>query len=478
MIQIRFRKAVIFLFCLAILPILYGQDITKWMRTYGNVDGPGLAIQQTTDGQYLIAGYTREGEDFDMFLMKIDVNGDMVSTKTYDRGGNDLVWSMQPTKEGGFILAGGTSDPSNNLEGDIWLIKINNNADTLWTKIYNISGNDNGNFAQQTTDGGYIIVGHTNYPRSDKSDGIMIKTDQQGDTQWTKTDTNAYGFFNVQQIAEEGYIMSGSYDIEDTTDGSGYNSNPRIIRTDPAGDTIWTRYYETYEISWGSPFCLTTDGGFIFTGRKFAGWEKTDVWIQKVDNQGNPIWSKTYEADETAEGHSVQQTADGGFIILANTGSYYTGGGDIWLIKTDMNGDTLWTKTFGGIEHYKGNEVEQTSDGGYIIVGEKRTTGSEADIMLIKTDENGNITNTSVDENKSEFGIRIFPNPANNLLTIEKEKPDRYSFEITSLNGQKIQSGTYAGQSQQIDISSFQGGIYLITIQSQDHVITKKFTKQ
>jgi len=438
------------------------------MRTYGTEGGSGGAIQQTNDGQYLIAGHGDHG----ILFIKININGDTVWRKTYTKG---VIVSMQPTTEGGYIITGFTSDTINDSSSDIWLVKINDSADMLWTKIYVRSGDDRGNTAQQTIDGGYIIGGRINFNHWDNADGFLIRTDEKGDTVWTKTDTSAFSYTYIQQTADEGYIMSGSYLVEDTTDGSAGESTNRIIKTDPAGDTIWTTYFETGDLGWGSPICITADGGYVFTGRTGEGIY--DVWIQKIDNQGTPIWSKTFEGDETAEGNFVQQTDDGGFIILAEIGTYYTGGGDIWLLKTDANGDTLWTKTFGGIEHYKGREVQQTSDGGYIILGYKQLINGKPEILLIKTDANGNVAESSGVKDASDFGIHIYPNPANNLLTIQKDNTEPFSFEITSLNGQLIQSGTYAGQSQQIDISSFQSGVYIINIRSEDHSITQKFTK-
>ncbi|MDO9576305.1 MAG: hypothetical protein Q7J16_00295, partial [Candidatus Cloacimonadales bacterium] len=136
----------------------------------------------------------------------------------------------------------------------------------------------------------------------------------------------------------------------------------------------------------------TVDGGYILTGiTRFYGNSFYDVLLIKTDSQGNQEWNQAYGGIHSDEGHSVQQTADGGFIIVGMTDSYGNGWHDVWLIKTDSQGNEEWNRTFGGTSSDIGNSVQQTTDGGFIITGMAYSYGSSFhDVLLIKTDPLGN----------------------------------------------------------------------------------------
>ena len=167
----------------------------------------------------------------------------------------------------------------------------------------------------------------------------------------------------------------------------------------------WEKIYGGTSDEWGFSIQQTNDGGYIITGYTNSFGNGTeDLYLIKTDNNGDSLWSKTFGATNGEEGSSVQQTNDGGYIITGSTQSFGNGGYDVWLIKTDGNGDSLWTKTYGGIDDDHGSSVQQTNDGGYIITGYTSSFGNgDIDIYIIKTDGNGNVTST--------FNI---PNPPTN----------------------------------------------------------------
>ncbi|UCH71703.1 MAG: hypothetical protein JSW62_04715, partial [Thermoplasmatales archaeon] len=172
---------------------------------------------------------------------------------------------------------------------------------------------------------------------------------------------------------------------------------------------FWGNYGST-EKDIGLDIHQTTDDGYIITGYTNSfGAGSEDVWLIKTDSNCNTQWVRTYGGIGYDEGSSVRQTNDGGYIITGYTESYGAGGKDVWLIKTNSNGFTLWDRTFGGKEEDKGNCVRQTADDGYIITGETRSFGAGAtDVWLIKTDKDGKAKNNAIN---SPFLNYLQPHP-------------------------------------------------------------------
>jgi hypothetical protein len=250
--------------------------------------------------------------------------------KTFGGSGDDRGYSVQQTRDGGYIIVGETESYGAG-EADVYLIKVDANGNMQWSKTFGGSGDDVGYSVQQTRDGGYIIVGYTTSYGAGLFDVYLIKVDANGNMQWSKTfggrgDDVGY---SVQQTSDGGYIIVG------------------------------------YTTSYGA-------GLF-------------DVYLIKVDANGNMQWSKTFGGGAWDEGYSVQQTSDGGYIIVGTTTSYGAGWEDVYLIKVDANGIMQWSKTFGGGSWDLGYSVQQTSDGGYIIVGFTESFGAGGeDVYLIK----------------------------------------------------------------------------------------------
>jgi outer membrane protein assembly factor BamB len=301
--------------------------------------------------------------------------------ETFGGIGWDYGHSVQQTTDGGYIIAGET-DSFGAGSRDVYLIKTDANGNELWSNTFGGIGWDCAYSVQQTTDGGYIITGETLSFGAGSVDVYLIKTDANGDELWSKTfgGTNEDWGRSVRQTTDGGYIIAG----DGCSFGAG-RADVYLIKTDANGDELWSNTFGENDRNWGESVQQTTDGGYIIVGETFSfGTGSYDVYLVKTDANGDELWSNTFEGTDRDLGHSVQQTTDGGYIIAGGTGPEGMGRGDVYLIKTDANGEELWSKTFGGTDGDWGRSVRQTSDGGYIIAGGAKSFGAGGgDVYLI-----------------------------------------------------------------------------------------------
>jgi hypothetical protein len=349
---------------------------TNWERTYGGQnDEAGYSVQQTSDGGYIIAGYTYSygAGGRDVYLIRTDAEGDTLWTRTYGGLERDEGFSVQQTIDGGYIVAGrtwsfGAGAPESS---NVYLIKTDAQGDTLWTRTYGGEGDDDAYSVALTSDGGYIIAGTTRSFGAGFEDVWLLKTNALGNTLWTRT----YGGHlldrgrAVQPTADGGYIVAGS-----TREDYGVY----LVKTDSHGDTLWTRNYGGTRSTRGEAVQQTTDGGYIVTGGKSGPRPEKGVYLLKTNAAGDSLWSRAYNNNGNYSGYSVQQTTDGGYIIAGTTH-------DVFLVRTNAQGETLWTRTYGGSNEDGGRCVRQTADGGYIVTGYASDSAGNRDVYLIKT---------------------------------------------------------------------------------------------
>ena len=195
---------------------------------------------------------------------------------------------------------------------------------------------------------------------------------------------------SVIQTPDSGYLVTGTKQVSGFTDW-----RLLLLRTDKLGNEIWTQLYTALgavEIG-GMSIEKTNDGNYIISGEiTFSGSPYYDVYLLKVDSAGNELWHKTYGGSQSERGMSVKQTFDSGFIICGWTRSFGAGLSDLYVIKTDANGDSLWTKTYGGTNWEYGYAVEQSPDSGYVIVGNTQQT----QIFVVKTNQLGDTSWTKI----------------------------------------------------------------------------------
>jgi hypothetical protein len=356
----------------------------EWFKTFGgSEDDSGSSVQQTSDGGFILVGTTTSfgAGGFDVWLIKTDASGNKLWEKTFGGIRDDRGHSVQQTSDGGFILLGWT-ESFDAREADVWLIKTDASGNIEWDRTFGGSDRDKGSSVQQTSDGGFILVGYTESFGAGWADVWLIKTDADGNKLWDRTfgGSGLDSGSSVQQTSDGGFILVGY-----TTSFGAGGFDVWLIKTDADGNKLWEKTFGGSRRDWGSSVQQTSDGGFIIVGYT-TSFGAGDVWLIKTDANGNKQWDRTFGGSDWDEGWSVQQTSDGGFIIVGWTWSFGAGGPDVWLIKTDANGNKQWDRTFGGSDWDWGFSVQQTSDGGFIIVGSTESFGAgEGDVLLIKS---------------------------------------------------------------------------------------------
>ena len=249
-----------------------------------------------------------------------------------------------------------------------WTASLFAQGDTLWTKTFDGLQTSEGNSVQQTQDGGYIIVGVTDFiPGLEQGHVWLIKTSEQGDEEWAREFTlfDRSKGNSVKQTVDGGYIIVGDAFPD-------FQVDVWLIKVDANGSEEWNKTFGGSGLEWGKSVLQTADGGYIITG------QSSGVWLIKTDANGNEVWNKTFgDASNAARGTSVIETTDGGFVIAGREGTAAL------LIKTNGNGNEVWNKKFGGIESIF-SSVKETADGGYIMGGSENFKP-----RLLKTDLNG-----------------------------------------------------------------------------------------
>ena len=413
-------------------------EMITWEKTFGE-SGNDMAndIIQTTDGGYVLVGYTESkgSGDADAWIFKLDSKGKLLWEKTFGGSEFDGLTSIIQTTDGGYALAGGTESKGSG-DADAWILKLDSQGDILWDRTYGGFFTDWAKTIIQTDDGGYAFVGAR---ESKWWDAWVVKLNNKGDVVWDKIFGKSGKWdegSHIIQTIDGGYAVSGAYNKSGAFDYW-------IIKLDSQGNLIWDRNFGGEHDDITRSIIQTNDGGYILPGfTYFKGAGGRDAWIIKLDIQGNILWDKTYGSSKDDVVNPIIKTNDGSYVLSGYTKSKGAGESDIWILKLDSKGNLLWNKTYGGSNFDEATSLIQTIDGGYAIAGYTAAKGEGgADVWIIKLDEQGNLG--EITEGKSIFtDTLIMPEILTWAKTLGEIEDDRLYSLIQNDDGGYIVAGS------------------------------------
>ena len=350
----------------------------------------GRSLIELNDGGYLIAGNTSLlGDNYsNALLIKIDHTGKEMWKRDYTFSSVDRLNMVKELQDGSLVAAGFTMS-STNYSKDIFVIKTDAQGNLEWQRSYGDAQDETANSIDISIDGGFIISGEVINENTGFSLCYLIKIDNEGELDWSNTFGGSQNDNGLSVIStnDAGFAITGM-----TRSLGDSNGDVWLIKVNSNGEMEWERTYGGDDTEYGRTIQQTVDGGYIIIGQTESfGLGYNDAYLIKTDSQGNEIWSQTFGGQGTDQGRQVVNTLDEGYLISGYTDSFGTlGGFNFWLVKANSLGELEWQRFYGEQGDDRGLSGIQTSDGGYAIAGYTNSgTSSGSDILFIKTDDNG-----------------------------------------------------------------------------------------
>lgn len=415
-------KKIILLFALFYFSCTNAQTpALEWQTCFGGINNDQAnSIQPTSDGGYIMAGYSvnPSGVHYyskDAWVVKINNDGSLAWQKFLGGAQGDEANSIQLTSDGGYIMAGSTQSFDGDVSGlhlngagssiDAWVVKLDSSGNVIWQKCLGGVGDERAKSILPTLDGGYIMAGSTDtYDDGDVSgfhsisgvnpsyrDAWVVKLDGTGNLEWQKCLGGTYddAANNIQTTPDGGYVVAGQTfsNDGDVSENPTYTGKAWVMKLNSTGSLDWQKTLGGAYPGGSTANCiqLTADGGYIMAGATSSidgdvsgNHGGTDAWVVKLSNVGSILWQKCLGGSGTDSGLSIQLTADGGYIIAGSSMFSFTGdvsghhagiGSDAWVVKIGSTGNLQTQRCLGGPNDDGANIIQLTTDGGYIIAG-------------------------------------------------------------------------------------------------------------
>ncbi len=378
--------------------------------TYGGKAGDDAwSVAVTSDNGFIVAGQTESfgSGKYDGWLLKTDATGKLLWQNTFGGIGNDVFYFVRPTQDGGFIACGSTTSTNIADKTDAWVVKVTQTGQLEWAKAFGGGASDEFYEIYETADQGFIAAGHSSsFSASLLPDPWVVKLDKTGNVVWQKTYGGAapdYAY-SIKQINDGGYVVAGTTASFGTGVYGTFASDILVLRLDGNGNLLWSKVYGGEFPEEAVRISLTSDSGYVISGTTGSFSDNLDLWLVKLNASGDILWQKRYGGAKTDYAADHKVLPDGGIIMTGKTYNVpekqYDADSqcapvdkDIFLIKTDAEGNIVWSKTYGGLYTDESAALEQTENGGFVVAGSMgaANTADGNDIWLFKTDSNGTI---------------------------------------------------------------------------------------
>ena len=394
----------VFILCLLVFGVGLVRSVpceASWARTYG---GPLTeytgSLARTSDGGYVMAGMTAStgAGETDCLVLKFDSDLNLEWQKTYGASGYEACWSIQQTEpDRGYIALGNTRSFGSGAQA-VWLLKLDNSGNVEWQKAYGGAIGEDGVTVRQTSSG-YIVGARTNSFGKGNNDFWLLNLDASGNILWQ----NSYGGPSTEFLYDLELATGGGYILVGQTMSYGAGGNDAlVVKVEADGNIAWQKTYGGTLGDWANSVQVV-DGGYVIHAETASfGAGQRDVWILKIDENGEIIWQKTYGGPASDEGDGfgrIRQTSDQGYIVTAATMSFGAGDYDAWLLKLDAGGNVQWQRSYGGAGWEWAYLAEEMADGGYIMAADTRSFGvGVSDMWLLKLEADGSLANCPFSE--------------------------------------------------------------------------------
>ncbi len=459
--------------------LVYGQDVPG--ETFGGSQNDiGYTLCKTNDGGFLLVGTTRSfgaGSE-DIYVIKLNENGKEIWHRTYGWLHSDVIRSVIAIDDG-YILLGNVWDYGFARQ-DVYLMKIDLYGNVIWEQFYGTHYRELGFKVIPAENNGYYLLGYSRgfEPRGDL---FFIKTDQDGNAVWDNTygsEYDDYGF-DMLQVNDRDIVMIGSkggfYD-DVHANYKNHDADIYLIRTNKNGMEQWEKTFGGTGHDFGQAICPADDGGyFLFGSSQSSGAGSFDMLLIKTDEQFDEVWQENFGGSGYEYGMSMAKNNQGELFLFGTTKSFGTdGSADYYLVKTDETGNTLWDLTIGGPGIELGHQVIATADSGCIVIGQSNSFGEGAfDFLITKVDKNG-LIEYFINGIDSTFDgdFLVYPNPTRGYgkIKISHNIPAvTYRMELVSLNGSFTQAITIYPPDYDFSTFGIRPGYYIYRIVSEDN---------
>jgi hypothetical protein len=439
------------------------------------------------DGGYMMCGMTNNSDpyDCDVLVARTDNNGNMLSgwPKIYHNKRVDYAYSMVQTAEGDFLIAGYSASFGGG-DIDIYLLKININGDNLMEKTFGSVGFDEGREIIKTSDGNYVIAGTTTDAGNQQA--CLIKINSSG----TQLFFGKFGgattkeFGNAVQECTDGSFIVAGQTLKDDPLGDSY-----LVKVDNSGGFIWDKSFARPFADEIVGIVVESDNSIVAAIRDSTGNRDIDVLLKKFDNTGaeNTSWGKpAFGGSSKDTPKAIIKAKDGNYYVSAISRSWNWRGNsdfdspDMWLLKIDAaTGDTLWSRNFGFYSH---DHLHRTrpdpTENAILLGGHSRQGGIALNQYFLKISENGKLEPMGLKESEFTFS-NVYPNPTDGELFISTDKPVKEAdLIVTTSLGQVVFNehipALLPAETKIVKIDKAKPGMYLLTIKTESGRATRK----